>query len=72
LKETLPRYSGGRILLTCTSINSAVPICPGIDERHELIGHKAVDILTGLLNRSEKNIRSTHAASLIDGQWVEP
>jgi hypothetical protein len=31
-----------------------------------------VDILTGLLNRSEKNIRSTHAASLIDGQWVEP
>jgi DNA-binding LacI/PurR family transcriptional regulator len=72
LKERLALHSGGQVLLTCTSINSPESACPGIDERHELIGHKAVDILTGQLNRNEKNIRSTHAASLIDGRWVEP
>lgn len=72
LTEKLRLYSGGRVLLTCTNINSPNPVCPGIDERHELIGHKAVDILTGLLNRNEKNLRSTHAGTLIDGQWVEP
>lgn len=72
LTERLALYSGGRVLLTCTSINAPKPACPGIDERHELIGHKAVDILTGLLNRNEKNIRTTPAASLIDGWWVDP
>ena len=72
LKDQLPRYAGGRIRLACTSINSPESACAGIDERHELIGHKAVDILTGLINRNEKNTRSTHAASLIDGYWVEP
>jgi hypothetical protein len=72
MRERLPFYSGGRVLLTCTSINSPKSICPGIDERHELIGHKAVDILTGLLNRNEKNLRTTHAGTLVDGQWIEP
>ncbi len=71
-KGKLLRSSGSRVLLTCTSINSAESACAGIDERHELIGHKAVDVLTGMLNRSEKNVRMLHATTMIDGQWVEP
>ena len=72
LVEKLAAYSGPPILLTCTSVNPATTICPGIDERNELIGRKAVDVLSGLLNRNEKNFRTTHSSTLIAGQWVEP
>lgn len=63
---------GGPILLACTNVNALDLTCPGIDERHDLIGRKAVDVLTSLLNRNEKNFRTTHTNTLIDGQWIEP
>lgn len=72
LFEQLAAYSGPPVLLTCTSVDAASARCPGIDERNELIGRKAVDVLSGLLNRNEKNFRTTHASTLIAGQWVEP
>lgn len=71
LKEKIRLHAGDRVVLACTSINPAAPVCSGIDERHELIGRKAVDILTGLLNRNEKNLRSTHSGTFVDGRWIE-
>ena len=54
----------------CTSVNRVSRPCGGIDERHGLIGRKAVDVLTGMLNRNEKNLRAIRAASFIEGEWV--
>ena len=71
LAEALGLRPGGPVLLACSSVSFEETLCPGIDERHELIGRKAVDVLTGMLNRSEKNARTTHSRTLIDGHWVE-
>ncbi len=68
----LAQVSGWSGVLACTSVNAEKPLCAGIDERHALIGRKAVDVLTGMLNRSEKNVRMLHASTLVDGFWVEP
>ena len=71
LAEALDLRPGGPVLLACSNVSTFETACPGIDERAELIGRKAVDVLTGMLNRSEKNARTTHSSTLIDGQWVE-
>lgn len=70
LREALGPDSS--VLVACTNVNPDDPPCCGIDERSELIGPRAVDVLTGLLNRSEKNHRASHVVTLIDGHWVEP
>lgn len=71
LEEALGIRPGGPVSVSCSSVSSEETDCPGIDERHELIGRKAVDVLTGMLNRSEKNARTTHSNTLIDGRWIE-
>lgn len=71
LSEKLGLGPGGAVMLACSSVSSEATACPGIDERHELIGRKAVDVLTGMLNRSEKNARTTHSSTLIDGRWID-
>lgn len=67
----LRQHRSGAIPVTCTSVNMMPSLCAGIDERHEMIGRKAVDVLTGMLNRNEKNLRATNAGTFIDGLWVE-
>lgn len=59
------------VVATITSVNPDAADAAGIDERSDLIGARAVDVLTGLINRNEKNLRTSHVVTLIDGHWVE-
>ncbi len=70
--EQLGIPTGGPVCFACTNVDPFKPKWPGIDERHDLIGRKAVDVLTSLLNRNEKNLRASHTGTLIDGRWIEP
>lgn len=54
----------------CTSIDPANPVSAGIDERHELVGQHAIDVLTGMMNRNEKNLTTAHVRTLVGGLWV--
>lgn len=71
LSDTLPLNDVARPLFACTNIDPEAPHIPGVDERHDIIGQKAIDVLTGLINRSEKNHRTLHTSTLVNGQWVE-
>ncbi len=77
-EETIPSLAGwlglpidGPIVFACTNVDPLASKWPGIDERHDLIGRKAVDVLTSLLNRNEKNLRVSHTSTLIEGRWVQ-
>lgn len=72
LMEQLGVRAGGPMVFACTNLDPLRPKWPGIDERHDLIGRKAVDMLTSLLNRNEKNLRVSHTSTLIEGRWIEP
>lgn len=61
---------GRSVLFACTNVDPLAAKWPGIDERHDLIGRKAVDVLTSLLNRNEKNLRVSRTSTLIEGGWV--
>lgn len=74
--DTLPvqlaRHLGGdRFPIACTSVEPGKPALPGVDERHDLLGRKAVDVLTSLLSRNERNLRATGSSTLIQGSWLE-
>lgn len=71
LSEKLRSTTGRRPLFACTNINTASAKLPGIDERHEIVGRTAIDVLTGLINRNEKNQRTLHANTLINGRWFD-
>ncbi len=60
------------IVFACTNTEPLTSKWPGINERHDLIGRKAVDVLTSLVNRGEKNVRDSHSITLIEGHWDEP
>ena len=60
-----------KIPVFCTSVDPANPICEGIDERHELVGHNAIEVLTGMVNRSEKNLTTAHMRTLVEGRWSQ-
>lgn len=72
LAEKIGVRPGGPVFVACSSVDSASLACAGIDERHEVIGRKAVDVLTGMLNRNEKNTRMSHSSTMVDGRWIEP
>lgn len=72
IRERLRGTAAGRLPIVCTAVDPTHPVCPGIDERNHLIGRKSIDVLTAMLNRSEKNYRTTHVSTLIEGQWCEP
>lgn len=59
-------------LIASTSVNPLNLTCPGIDEQLELVGRNAVNVLAGMLNRNEKNLRAVNATTLVEGRWVEP
>jgi DNA-binding LacI/PurR family transcriptional regulator len=61
-----------KIPVFCTSVDPASPICAGMDERHELVGHNAIEVLTGMINRNEKNVTTAHVRTLVEGRWLEP
>ena len=44
----------------------------GIDQRAELIGSAAIDILAGMIVHSEKGIPATAYTTLVMGSWVSP
>ena len=44
----------------------------GIDQRAELIGSAAIDILAGMIVHSEKGIPATAYTTLVMGTWVSP
>lgn len=60
-----------RIPIFCTSVDPANRVCPGIDERHELVGRNAIEVLTGMINRNEKNITTAHVRTLVEGRWIQ-
>lgn len=72
LREAMARRPESARPLVCTSVDPQAAACAGIDERNELIGRAAVDVLTGMLNRYEKNQRGTHIGAHIEGVWCEP
>jgi LacI family transcriptional regulator len=71
LLQELQAGPGPQPQVACTSLHSSPRLAPGIDERHELIGTKAIDTLAGLLARNEHTLRPTHASTLIEGCWVD-
>ncbi len=70
LEEQLAGRGGGRVLLACTNVDPATTRFPGIDERHEMIGRNAVDLLTGLVARGEKSPRAIAVNTMVNGLWV--
>lgn len=72
IRERLRGSAAARLPVVCTAVDPGDPACPGIDERNDLIGRKSIDVLTAMLNRSEKNYRTAHVSTLIEGRWCEP
>lgn len=53
------------------NLNSGVAGWSGIDQRHEIIGSAAIDVLSAHLNRNERGIPANKKELLIEGKWVE-
>lgn len=64
-------HKGPQIPLACTSIQAPAPRIPGIDERHELVGELAMDMLANLLCGRPRNRQGTHCSTLVEGLWVD-
>lgn len=71
LADQLALAGERRPILACTNVDPATTRFPGIDERHEIIGRNAIDLLTGLIARGEKSPRAIAIGTLVNGLWVE-
>jgi DNA-binding LacI/PurR family transcriptional regulator len=60
-----------KVTLACTNVDPDTG-CMGIDEQHNLIGRKAVDVLTSMIFRHERNLQIDTTHTLVDGRWVAP
>lgn len=67
----LASFGARRPILACSNVDPAATNFSGIDERHEIIGRNAVELLTGLISRAEKSARTLAFSTLIAGRWVE-
>jgi hypothetical protein len=72
IRAQLASLSRRPSLIASTSVNPLNLTCAGIDERLELVGRNAINVLAGMLNRNEKNLRAVNATTLVEGRWVEP
>lgn len=45
---------------------------PGIDERHDLVGTAAVDLLAGMIARSERGVPAVAGMTLLPGDCLHP
>ncbi len=59
-----------RLGLAVTDYDPAYPI-PGIDQKTDLLGSTAVDMLVAQLHRQEKGPPADPIVSMVEGKWVE-
>ncbi len=63
---------GGPVALACTDVDPTNVACMGINERPDIIGHRSINLLAGMLHQNERGVPPVAVGTLVEGTWIEP